>query len=78
MTLTDSITRIATLLETLKHHARSGFKNGTEPAQAKTEALKLRTEFALIVQAVPNLTADSKTQLQNDLTPVLTKLDQGI
>lgn len=78
MTLTNSITRIDTLLETLEYHARTGFKHGTEPAQAMTEASKLRTEFALIVQAVPDLTTNSRNQLQNDLKPILCKLEQDI
>ncbi len=76
--LNQTITRIDALLETLEHHARSGFINGTEPAKAMTEASKLRSEFTLIVQAVPNLTANSKAQLHDDLTPILSKLEQDI
>jgi hypothetical protein len=78
MTLTASINRIDTLLLILEICARAGFMKGTEPAKAMTEASKLRTEFTLIVQAVPDLTADSRNQLQNDLTPILSKLEQDI
>ncbi len=76
--LNQTINRIDTLLETLEHHARAGFINGTEPAKAMTEVSKLRSEFALIVQAAPDLTADSRTQLHDDLKPILSKLEQGI
>jgi hypothetical protein len=76
--LNQTITRIDTLLLTLEICARAGFMKGTEPAKAMTEASKLRTEFALIVQAVPNLTANSRNQLQNDLKPILSKLEQDI